>query len=220
VLSTRKSRLQQWANEGCADARAALALAKQPGQFLSTTTVGITVIAILSGAFGEATFAGLLERSDGPGHGSEFIVRLPLTASTPAAVPATDADAPPVAAAGRRVMVADDNRDAADALAMLLELAGHEVRVAHRGRVAMALAQTFRPDVAIIDIGMPDLSGDEVAKELGRESWETEICLIALTGWGQDSDRQQAKDAGSDRHLTKPVEPQVLEALLSDDHGR
>jgi len=116
--------------------------------------------------------------------------------------------------------VADDNKDAADSLAMLLELGGHEVRVAHRGRAALELAQTFRPDVAIIDIGMPDLSGYEVAKELRRESWGTGICLIALTGWGQDDDRQRAKDAGFDRHMTKPVEAWALEELLSNGNGR
>jgi PAS domain S-box-containing protein len=177
---------------------------------------------------GLALVKGLLElhggtidaRSDGPGHGSEFIVRLPLAASTPAQVPTTDAGAPPVATVGRRVMVADDNKDAADALAMLLELAGHEVRVAHRGRAALALAQTFRPDVALIDIGMPDLSGYDVAKELRRAPWGAGICLIALTGWGQDDDRQRAKDAGFDRHMTKPVEPGTIEALLSDANGR
>jgi PAS domain S-box-containing protein len=177
---------------------------------------------------GLALVKGLLElhggtieaRSDGPGHGSEFIVCLPLNASAPAEAPATDVDAPPVATEGRRVMVADDNKDAADALAMLLELAGHEVRVAHCGRAALALAQTFRPDVAIIDIGMPDLSGYEVAKELRRESWGTGIYLIALTGWGQDGDRQRANDAGFDRHMTKPVESGALEALLSKGNGR
>jgi len=158
-------------------------------------------------------------RSDGLGRGSEFIVRLQLTAATSAEASSTHVDAPPVAC-GRRVMVADDNKDAADALAMLLELGGHEVRVAHRGRAALELAQTFRPDVAIIDIGMPDLSGYEVAKELRRESWGTSICLIALTGWGQDDDRQRAKDAGFDRHMTKPVEAWALEELLSNGNVR
>ena len=176
---------------------------------------------------GLALVKGLLElhggtidaRSDGLGRGSEFIVLLPLTAATPSEASATDVDVPPVAR-GRRVMVADDNKDAADSLAMLLELGGHEVRVAHRGRAALELAQTFRPDVAIIDIGMPDLSGYEVAKELRRESWGTGICLIALTGWGQDDDRQRAKDAGFDRHMTKPVEAWALEELLSNGNGR
>ena len=82
------------------------------------------------------------------------------------------------------------------------------------------MAQTFRPDVAIIDLGMPDLSGYEVAKELRRESWGADICLIALTGWGRDGDRHQSKDAGFDRHMTKPVEPGELEELLLNANRR
>jgi PAS domain S-box-containing protein len=171
---------------------------------------------------GLALVKGLLElhggeidaKSRGRGRGSEFIVRLPLAASISAEVPVTGADAPTVATACRRVMVADDNKDAADALAMLLELAGHEVRVAHCGRAALSVAQTFRPEVALIDIGMPDLSGYEVAKELRRESWGAGIHLIALTGWGRDDDRQRAKDAGFDRHMTKPVDPGAVEAMI------
>jgi PAS domain S-box-containing protein len=153
--------------------------------------------------------------SEGPGCGSKFMVRLPLAASAPSAAAATETDAPQVTIVGRRVLVADDNKDAADALAMLLELAGHEVRVAHGGRAALSLAQTFRPDVALLDIGMPELNGYEVAKELRREPWGSRMCLIALTGWGQDEDRQRAKDAGFDRHLTKPVDTDALEILLS-----
>jgi CheY-like chemotaxis protein len=121
--------------------------------------------------------------------------------------------APP--AARSRILIADDNRDAADSLSMLLELAGHEVRVAHHGRAALSLAQAFRPDVALLDIGMPDLSGYEVAQELRREPWGRGIQLIALTGWGQEKDRQQALEAGFNQHLTKPIDPDQLEALIS-----
>jgi PAS domain S-box-containing protein len=153
--------------------------------------------------------------SDGPGKGSKFIVRLPLASSVPSAAE-TEAEGPPAATVGRRVLVADDNKDAADALAMLLEFAGHEVRVAHGGRAALSLAQTFRPDVAILDIGMPELSGYDVAKELRREPWGARMCLVALTGWGQDEDRQRAKNAGFDRHLTKPVDADALELLLAE----
>jgi two-component system, sensor histidine kinase len=174
---------------------------------------------------GLALVKGLLElhggtieaTSDGLGHGSKFIVRVPLTASTQTQIRVIGADAPSVATAGRRVMVADDNTDAADTLATLLELAGHEVRVAHGGRVALAIAQTFRPDVALLDIGMPDLSGYEVAKEIRRESWGAGICLVALTGWGRDGDRQRAMSAGFDRHLTKPIDPGALQALLASE---
>lgn len=154
--------------------------------------------------------------SEGPGRGSKFTVRLPLADSVASVAAAAETEAPTVATVGRRVLVADDNKDAADALAMLLELAGHEVRVAHSGRAALSLAQTFRPDVAVLDIGMPELNGYEVAKELRREPWGSRMCLVALTGWGQDDDRQRAKDAGFDRHLTKPVDTDALEKLLSE----
>jgi PAS domain S-box-containing protein len=158
-------------------------------------------------------------RSDGPGLGSEFAVRLPLAASDVAAVPTNGTVAPPIASSGRRVLVADDNKDAADSLAMVLELSGHDVRVAHGGRAALALAQTFRPDVALLDIGMPELNGYEVAKELRREPWATGILLIALTGWGQDDDRQRAKDAGFNHHLTKPLDLDTLETLLANSRA-
>jgi CheY-like chemotaxis protein len=163
---------------------------------------------------GLALVKGLLElhggtieaSSDGPGQGSQFVVRLPVNASDVTGQRAADGDAAPVAAAARRVLVADDDKDAADALAMLLELAGHEVRVAHGGRAALTVAQTFRPDVALLDIGMPDLSGHEVAKELRREPWVAGICLIALTGEGAMDDRRRAIGVGFDRHLTKPYQ--------------
>jgi PAS domain S-box-containing protein len=155
-------------------------------------------------------------QSAGPGLGSEFFVRLPLKPGDATTLSVSDSDVPPLAAARRRVLVADDNKDAADALAMLLELSGHEVRVAHGGRAALSLAQTFRPDLAILDIGMPDLSGYDVAAQLRREPWGGAIVLIALTGWGRDDDRQRATNAGFDQHMTKPVNPEKLEAFLSN----
>jgi DNA-binding response OmpR family regulator len=116
----------------------------------------------------------------------------------------------------RRVLVADDNTDAADSLAMLLELSGYDVRVAHNGRAALALAQTFRPHTAVLDIDMPDISGYEVARELRRGKGGAEMRLIALTGRGQDSDRLRANKAGFNHHITKPGDPTALEALLRD----
>jgi signal transduction histidine kinase/CheY-like chemotaxis protein len=154
-------------------------------------------------------------RSRGPGQGSEFIVHLRLGTDT-SAVHATEADAQPPALEGHRILVADDNQDAADSLAMLLGLAGHEVRVAHSGRAALALAQAFRPDTALLDIGMPDLNGYEVAQELRRAPWGSDICLIALTGWGQDSDRRRSNSAGFNHHVTKPVDPATLQALMTN----
>jgi PAS domain S-box-containing protein len=173
--------------------------------------IGLSLVKGLVDLHGGTTSAA----SAGRGRGSEFTVRLPLCAATPDGRPAAHAEAVQPAAAGRRVLIADDNKDAADSLAMLLEMDGHEVRVAHGGRAALALAQAFRPEVALLDIGMPDVSGYEVAATLRREPWGTGIHLVALTGWGQEGDRRRSQDAGFDRHLTKPIDPDALSAILS-----
>jgi PAS domain S-box-containing protein len=152
-------------------------------------------------------------RSAGLGQGSEFIVRLPVSNNTPTLLPRLDPTQSAVER--RRVLIADDNRDAAVSLSMLLELSGHEVRVAHLGQTALSLAQTFRPDAAVLDIGMPDLSGYEIAQALRQEAWARDLQLIALTGWGQDDDRRRALEAGFDHHLTKPVDPEQLESLIA-----
>jgi signal transduction histidine kinase/ActR/RegA family two-component response regulator len=164
-------------------------------------------LAELHGGTVEAHSAGL-------GHGSEFIVRVPLSAQQSATPQAAD-DPAPMSTERRRILIADDNRDAADSLALLLELSGHEVRVAHLGHTALSLAQTFRPNVGLLDIGMPDLSGYEVARALRNESWATNLQLIALTGWGQDDDRRRALEAGFDHHMTKPVDPDQLASLIA-----
>ena len=153
-------------------------------------------------------------RSEGEGHGSEFIVRMPITAEISTVQSAIETDtAPPMSR--RRVLVADDNRDAADSLAMLLELAGHDVRVAYTGTVALSLAETFHPDVAVLDIGMPDIDGYTIARALRNKEGGAGIRLIALTGWGQDADKERARAAGFNHHLTKPVDPVMLEALVT-----
>jgi len=158
-------------------------------------------------------------RSEGPGRGSEFSLSLPLDAvadaERPAGGPAPSPAMAPAARNRRRILVADDAHDAADALAMLLTVAGHEVQVAHDGRAAVVLAHAFRPDIALLDIGMPELNGYEVAAELRREPWGKRVWLIALSGWGQESDRQRAREAGFDRHFTKPFDPEALDALFS-----
>jgi len=153
-------------------------------------------------------------RSRGLGTGSEFTVRLPLAAEATAAS-LTGIDPERATSARRRILVADDNRDAAESLAMLLDMAGHDVRVAHLGRTALSMAQLFRPDIALLDIGMPDLSGYEVAESLRREPWAARIQIIALTGWGQESDRRRALEAGFDHHLIKPVDPDQLTQLIA-----
>jgi PAS domain S-box-containing protein len=153
--------------------------------------------------------------SDGSGHGSEFIVKLPIV--TVDAATAVSSETPTASSIGRRILVADDNRDAADSLAMILEMAGHDVRVVHDGRSALSVAHSFRPDAVLLDIGMPQLNGYEVARALRQEPWGPDLVLVALTGWGQESDRQQAADAGFDRHFTKPVDPDALEVFLATE---
>jgi two-component system CheB/CheR fusion protein len=161
----------------------------------------------LHGGTTEAASAGMAQ-------GSVFTIRLPLIAVSPAGGSAQPTEDEHRTVAGLKVLIADDNRDAADSLAMLLEIDGHEVRVAHGGRAALALAQAFRPDVALLDIGMPDMSGYDVASMLRREPWGGGIRLVALTGWGQEGDRRRSSDAGFDLHLTKPIDPSALSEVL------
>jgi len=151
--------------------------------------------------------------SDGLGQGSEFVLRIPLHQHADPAV-ATAGDAGPGASKALKVLVADDNADAAETLAVLLGLDGHEVRTAHDGLAALVVAQSFRPDIALLDIGMPQLNGFELAAAIRREAWGRHTRIIALTGWGQEEDKQQARSAGFDAHLTKPVDPEVLKSLL------
>ncbi|MBN9517304.1 response regulator [bacterium] len=120
----------------------------------------------------------------------------------------------------RRVLVADDNVDAAESLAMLLTLMGNEVRTAADGLEAVRVAEEFRPDVAVLDIGMPRLDGNGAARRIRAEPWGRDVTLIALTGWGQDADRRRTAEAGFDLHLTKPVDPATLDRLLAEMTGR
>jgi PAS domain S-box-containing protein len=151
--------------------------------------------------------------SPGPGLGSRFVVRLPLSVETRVEeAPAIGADA--VAAGTARVLVAEDNPDAAEMMRVMLGLKGHDVRVAADGVQAVAVAQRFHPHIAFIDIGMPRMDGYEVADRL-RRMLGSSVVLVALTGWGQDEDKRRSRDAGFDHHLTKPPEPDVLEQLIA-----
>jgi PAS domain S-box-containing protein len=153
-------------------------------------------------------------RSDGPGTGSEFIVRLPIGA-LPAEIPDIEAAAEDLAAgAGLKILIVDDNRDAADACAALLELSGHHVQTAYTGRHALELAETFRPHAMLLDIGLPDFDGYELAAKVRGAPWGRGITLIAVTGWGQADDRRRAFEAGCNHHLTKPIAAETVESLL------
>jgi signal transduction histidine kinase len=154
--------------------------------------------------------------SAGLDRGSEFQVLLPssLRTRTPVA-PAPERMAPGGSRGARRVLIADDNRDGAEIMAMLLTHSGFEVQVAHTGPEALAVAERQKPDFAVLDIGMPGMSGYEVARGIRGQSWGSAITLIAMTGWGQEDDKRKAKEAGFDHHLTKPIEPGVLEQMMT-----
>jgi CheY-like chemotaxis protein len=152
-------------------------------------------------------------RSAGIGHGSEFTVRIPRRTCA-AAAPRMPALPVQTASAKRRVLIADDNRDAAESLALLLSMEGHDVLVVHDGRQALASLEKFAPEFAMLDIGLPEFDGYEVARRLRKRESGARITLIAVTGWGTESDRARALDAGFDLHFTKPVEPDRLIDLL------
>lgn len=152
-------------------------------------------------------------RSDGPGKGSEFVVRMPI-GRAPAKTRGKAVAEPAQVSKRLRVLVADDNLDSAQTCSMLLEMWGHDVRVANSGTEALEIADAFQPEVVLLDIGMPDLSGYEVAGALRSRPWAKDATLIAVTGWGQEDDKQRASNAGFNHHLTKPVEPLHLQPLL------
>jgi two-component system CheB/CheR fusion protein len=153
--------------------------------------------------------------SAGPDQGSEFVICLPrsLIVSPPVSSPDRDRDAT-APTSPRRILIADDNRDNAETMSLLLRVSGHEVHVAHSGPTALELAKRIRPHIGILDIGMPGLTGYQVAERIRHEAWGKDITLVAVTGWGQDADKRRALAAGFDQHLTKPIDPEVLKRLF------
>jgi len=173
--------------------------------------IGLTLVQRLVEMHGGTVEA----RSEGPGKGSEFVVRLPLAAlygKEP--VPLTVPEAAP-APARRRVLVVDDNRDSADSLCELLQLRGNDAHTAHDGIEAVDAVIALQPDVVVLDIGLPRLNGYEVAQRIRQMEGWADIMLIAVTGWGQEEDRRRSKESGFDHHLTKPIEFSALLALLA-----
>jgi signal transduction histidine kinase/ActR/RegA family two-component response regulator len=155
--------------------------------------------------------------SQGLGAGSEFVVRLPLDPDaqmSPTNPVLQENGHPNVTGAARRILVVDDNLDAARSLAILLKTAGHQVHTAHTGPTALEMAATHRPAVVLLDIGLPEMTGYEVARRIREQPWGRDIVLIAVTGWGQPEDRRQAIESGFNHHLTKPVELATLTDLL------
>lgn len=155
--------------------------------------------------------------SEGPGRGSEFVIRLPRSVEPPAVAQsvAQPEKVTALGASGVSVLVVDDNVDAADSLARVLTLAGYQTTVAYEAAAALAIAARQHPEVVLLDIGLPDMSGHELAHRLRREPWGARMQLIAITGWGQEDDRRRSREAGFDVHLTKPVDPELLIGLLA-----
>jgi signal transduction histidine kinase/CheY-like chemotaxis protein len=155
-------------------------------------------------------------RSEGLERGSEFTVFLPGVRTAPVSSPLAPhqpSNRAPLSSS-KRVLIADDNQDGAESLGMLIELAGHQVCIVHTGIDALQMARTYRPHVAILDIGMPGMDGYEVAQQIRDQPWGTHMILIALTGWGQEDDKLRARRAGFDHHFTKPMDPTALDELL------
>jgi PAS domain S-box-containing protein len=178
--------------------------------------IGLTLVKRLTEMHGGSIEA----RSAGEGQGSEFIVRLPVLSRA-----ADAAEAGPDVESGsqpqRRVLIVDDNRDSADSLAMLMEITGNKTYRAHDGVEAVAAIEKHRPEVVLLDIGLPGLDGHEVCRRVREQPWGKEIVMIALTGWGQDDDRRKSEEAGFNGHLVKPVDyDQLLELLASFTNGR
>jgi CheY-like chemotaxis protein len=151
--------------------------------------------------------------SEGPGRGAEFAVRLPLEAE-PAALAHPPAEPQP-ARKHCRILVVEDNQDAAESLRLLLALIGHDVRVAHSGPEGVRVAHSWRPDVVLCDLGLPGLDGYGVARELRLDPTTARVRLLALTGYGSDEDRRRSRQAGFDHHLVKPADPEELKRLLA-----
>jgi CheY-like chemotaxis protein len=173
--------------------------------------IGLTLVRRLVEMHGGAIWA----HSAGVGRGSEFAVRLPVlvgaaqVVSLPPAQP-READAP-----RRRILVVDDNQDAARLLSTLLNLSGHTTHMEHDGLAAVSAAESFRPELILLDLGLPKLSGHDAARRIRQQPWGQAMILVALTGWGQEEDRRKSSEAGFDHHLVKPVDHAQLNRLIA-----
>ena len=174
--------------------------------------IGLTLVRSLVKMHGGRVEA----RSDGPGTGAEFIVRLPIHKKQASAPEIICTDPERISNPQYRILVVDDNVDAAEMLSTLLQLDGHQVWTAHDGKAALETAQARRPDVILLDIGLPEINGHEVARRLRSHEAFRRTIVIAMTGFGQERDLQQSLEAGCDAHLTKPVAPQALRTFLRD----
>ncbi len=185
-----------------------------PGE-RSTSAGGLGIGLALVRALVQLHGGEIVASSPGENQGSEFIVRLPLMTETATADGASmQTDTPTPHPVRRNILIADDNQDALESLALMLRMEGHEVYCASDGEEALALAGERKPEIVVLDVGMPKLDGCEVARRIRAESWGRGAVLVALTGWGQDVDRVRSREAGFDMHLVKPVDPAMLCDML------
>jgi CheY-like chemotaxis protein len=174
--------------------------------------IGLTLVRKLVEMHGGSVTAS----SPGPGQGSEFVVRLPVIPDRDTGAeeqPSTGKGRP--ARVSRRVLVVDDNSDAAQSAALLLRLWGHAVQTVHDGPSVLGAMQTFRPDIVLLDIGLPGMDGYDVARQLRGSSEFQDVVLAAMTGYGREQDQTRSREAGFDFHLTKPLNPDTLEAFIA-----
>jgi CheY-like chemotaxis protein len=182
---------------------------------LEKTTGGLGIGLSLVRRLVQMHGGGVTARSEGEGRGCEFIVRLP---AVPSAVPGDDRSAPGQPTrprSRRRILVADDNVDSAESLGQLLDLLGYEARTAQDGLQALEVAETFRPDVVLLDIAMPRLNGHDACRRIREQPWAGNTVVVAMTGWSPEDGKLRSLDGGFDHHLVKPVDPVLLERLLA-----
>jgi CheY-like chemotaxis protein/two-component sensor histidine kinase len=155
--------------------------------------------------------------SRGPGQGSEFVVRLPLPEpAAPEPKPSDDKAEGVNSPVMRRILVADDNEDSVASMALMLKILGNEVRTATDGLEAVEVAESFRPSLILLDIGMPKLNGYDACRNIRRQPWGADVVIVALTGWGQEDDKRRAREAGFNHHLVKPVGLDAIRKLLEE----
>jgi CheY-like chemotaxis protein len=174
--------------------------------------IGLNIVKRLAEMHGGSIVA----ESDGPGRGSRFVVRLPVALTADAVKPGDHDGDGKVKPAARRILVVDDNADGADSLATMLRIMGNETRTARDGLEAVAAAGAFRPDVILMDIGMPRLNGYDACRRIREQPWGQAVVIVAQTGWGQEDDRRKSQDAGFNFHMVKPIDPAALVKMLAD----
>ena len=177
--------------------------------------IGLTLVKRLVDLHGGVVEA----RSAGLGKGSEFVVRLPIVVETSKPQAPGVEDEPAAPKSSLRILIVDDNRDGADSLSELLKMMGNDTRTAYDGQQGVALAGEYRPDVILLDIGLPTLNGYEACHLIRQQPWSQDVLLIAVTGWGQDDDRRRSHEAGFDHHMVKPVDPQALMSMIAGLNG-